>query len=328
MEPPTGNVNQSECKKRKRQHDGKGPAKKKSTTQNGNYSGYYGYRDPEKDMRVEVMKSEWFKDKKVLDIGCNSGLVTLKIFTKFSPVLTIGTDLDEKLIRSANTILSKRRKKSLSNAKRRARREELQNQKSAQDSTQPTTESCTTTTEALARAKCENSLFTREIQFITADILTDHECYHRKYDTILCLSVTKWIHLNNGDEGIMKFFKKCYEMLEPDGKFILEPQQWKSYRKKCGTWEKTKANFSKIQIKPPTFPNVLKEIGFVAHEELKLPQIDQEKAGFNRPIYVFYKSAPLVEALAPPSDPVEVSPGTETTVTESPIDLIPVQNSG
>jgi hypothetical protein len=46
------------------------------------------------------------------------------------------------------------------------------------------------------------------------------------------MSVTKWIHLNWGDEGVMKLFRRVYELLEDDGIFIVEPQPWKSYKKK------------------------------------------------------------------------------------------------
>lgn len=53
-----------------------------------------------------------------------------------------------------------------------------------------------------------------------------------KYDTIICLSTTKWIHLNFGDEGIKRLFDKVYRSLRINGVFILEPQEWRSYKKK------------------------------------------------------------------------------------------------
>lgn len=51
---------------------------------------------------------------------------------------------------------------------------------------------------------------------------------------IYSFSITKWIHLNWGDEGIKKLFQKVSDLLVKGGLFILEPQNWKSYNKrKC-----------------------------------------------------------------------------------------------
>lgn len=46
----------------------------------------------------------------------------------------------------------------------------------------------------------------------------------------MCLSVTKWVHLNQGDKGLKRLFAKVKEALVPGGWFILEPQPWRSYK--------------------------------------------------------------------------------------------------
>ncbi len=53
-----------------------------------------------------------------------------------------------------------------------------------------------------------------------------------EFDIILALSLSKWIHLNWGDAGIKRFFKKVYHHLRPGGRFILEPQPFNSYAKR------------------------------------------------------------------------------------------------
>ena len=71
--------------------------KTKKVFKYGNYEHYYGYRkghSNEIDKRVKLFRKEWFDGKKVLDIGCNAGLVTLDIGmrmfeTLLCPSLTI-----------------------------------------------------------------------------------------------------------------------------------------------------------------------------------------------------------------------------------------------
>lgn len=53
-----------------------------------------------------------------------------------------------------------------------------------------------------------------------------------EYETIIAFSVTKWVHLNFGDEGLKRFFRRIYLALVPGGRLILEPQPWSSYRVK------------------------------------------------------------------------------------------------
>ena len=45
------------------------------------------------------------------------------------------------------------------------------------------------------------------------------------------LSISKWIHLNGEDEGLMRFFQRVHSVLRVGGSFVLEPQEWESYHK-------------------------------------------------------------------------------------------------
>lgn len=52
------------------------------------------------------------------------------------------------------------------------------------------------------------------------------------FDTVLCLSLTKWIHLNWGDAGIKRLFHRIFAHLRPGGYLILEAQSFQSYSKR------------------------------------------------------------------------------------------------
>ena len=70
----------------------------------GNYDMYYGYRNHgafEEDLRLSVMKKEWFQGKVCLDVGSNTGQVTLAIAHEFAPTKITGIDIDGKLVRIA-----------------------------------------------------------------------------------------------------------------------------------------------------------------------------------------------------------------------------------
>lgn len=53
------------------------------------------------------------------------------------------------------------------------------------------------------------------------------------------------VHVNTGDEGLLKLFRRAFECLSPGGVFVLEPQPWSSYRqafrkqKVLGFWRLT-----------------------------------------------------------------------------------------
>ena len=135
-----------------------------------------------------------------------------------------------------------------------------------------------------------------------------------RYDTILCLSVTKWIHLNWGDDGLIRAFKRRFLQLRSGGVLILEAQPFESYKKKklpvrileyysfrrkyfsyARFWSnvisfqvKLRSNVDKIELFPSMFENYLiSKIGFKSCETLPVP--NNKSQGFQRPVQIFQK---------------------------------------
>lgn len=111
------------------------------------------------------------------------------------------------------------------------------------------------------------------------------------YDVILCLSVTKWVHLNWGDEGLKLMFKRIFLNLRPGGRLVLEPQPFSSYKKKKNLTEKIRANYDAIRFRPEHFIDYLLSdmVGFATFEVLEIPQ--HKASGFQRPLYLLTKAS-------------------------------------
>lgn len=79
--------------------------------QHGNYNRYFGFESLNKnmDVRLKIFQRNihLFKNKDVLDVGCNCGLMTLAIAKYFSPKSITGIDIDKKLISIARSKLKK-----------------------------------------------------------------------------------------------------------------------------------------------------------------------------------------------------------------------------
>lgn len=112
-----------------------------------------------------------------------------------------------------------------------------------------------------------------------------------KYDTIMCLSTVKWVHLNYGDIGVKLLFYNIYSELKDGGIFIFEPQNWKSYKKRRNLNERIKTNFSNISFRPEQFKTFLEEVyNFKCINKLQPPS--NSKKSFDRPIFIFRKELP------------------------------------
>lgn len=254
----------------------------------GNYNRYYGYRNPNssQDLRLKCFKKEWFEGKDVLDLGCNVGHVTLTIARDFNPHVILGMDIDTALIKAARNNL----------------RYYVQNQVSVPGMSRkgknfPVSFSVTSGPLAapVVQGSEDNLSFPHNVLFkqenyvpCSGEVLSKQK---PMYDVILCLSVTKWIHLNWGDEGLKLMFKRIFLNLRPGGRLVLEPQPFSSYKKKKNLTEKIRANYDAIRFRPEHFIDYLLSdmVGFATFEVLEIPQ--HKASGFQRPLYLLTKAA-------------------------------------
>lgn len=252
----------------------------------GNYNRYYGYRNPQccQDVRLKCFRKEWFTGKDVLDLGCNVGHITLTIAREFSPHVIMGIDIDTSLIQAAKNNLRYYVKTPFSVPGTSGKGMDFPMSFSVTSG--PLAAPVLGTGENLSFP--HNVIFKQE-NYVpsSSEVLSKQKSM---YDLILCLSLTKWIHLNWGDEGLKLMFKRIFLNLRPGGKFILEPQPFSSYKKKKNLTEKIRSNYDAIRFRPEHFIDYLlsDSVGFATFEVLEIPQ--HKAAGFQRPMYLLTKS--------------------------------------
>lgn len=238
----------------------------------GNYNRYYGYRNQSEaeDLRLVAFKQhpEFFVGRDVCDIGCNYGEITMTIAREIGVKFITGLDIDKDLIGVARKHMAEARKN-------------FKKSKSMDDDA----------------AQPENNNryegFPYNMAFRQCNYVLDHEhlldLVTEDFDTILCLSVTKWIHLNFGDVGLKLAFKRMYRQLRGGGRLILEAQPWKGYKRRKKLTPTILKNYQEIALFPNKFEEYLlsDEVGFTECYNLKVPS--HSAKGFQRPIQVFVK---------------------------------------
>ncbi|KAM9348102.1 7SK snRNA methylphosphate capping enzyme [Symphorus nematophorus] len=340
----------------------------KKKFQYGNYNKYYGYRNPgaSEDPRVRVFRPEWFQGKDVLDLGCNSGHLTLYIAKMLRPARILGLDIDSGLVHAARKNIRHYLSELQTQQARRAMQSTEQEERNGNESHTGTdkkhneaesqdengkpvkgesgpaeavndNDSCHadetgtqrqgSKTEEMEQGDCDSppadhsvscsfpvSLrisrgpiaappltetsaarpgeFPSNVSFIKANYVLENDnlllTQRPEYDVIMCLSLTKWVHLNWGDSGLKRLFKRVYRHLRPGGLFILEPQPWESYVRRKKLTDNISRNYHNIRLKPDQFSSYLTtEVGFTSFEYLGAPKCSIR--GFQRPIYLFHK---------------------------------------
>ncbi|KAL1921984.1 uncharacterized protein VTP21DRAFT_10626 [Calcarisporiella thermophila] len=251
----------------------------------GNYAFYYGYRNKgeAQDPRLRLMQRAWFEGRKVLDIGCNSGILTIDVAIHFQPSQILGVDIDPSLVRKAERNVQLQY--STLKPPRKCNSAETESEDELQVGYFPISMPLLFGTIPLPGENCG---FPGNITFRCTDWVENEDEDKEAFDVVLALSITKWIHLNKGDTGIKRFFKKAYSVLQPGGMFILEPQLWKTYAKRSKINQNMTDNYRRTQFYPYQFREyLLNEIGFREMRDLGRPETLSK--GFQRPMELYIK---------------------------------------
>lgn len=169
----------------------------------GNFINYYDFNSAPERLNLLPPEANLWKTTSqntnepyfVLDVGCNAGNFTqllYKFLTTMQPdrrVIVLGIDIDPTLIERA----------------------------------------------AQANQYVQNVFYScyNIMEYNSADddnnCIANHMKLHGKmrFDVVCCFSITMWIHLNNGDNGLERFLDLMVQFSEI---LIIEPQRWKCYQ--------------------------------------------------------------------------------------------------
>ncbi|XP_057711664.1 7SK snRNA methylphosphate capping enzyme-like isoform X2 [Corythoichthys intestinalis] len=279
--------------------------KDKHRYQYGNFCRYYGYRGsygngwegrvgPAEDARFRLLRDDWFREKKVLDVGCGAGHLALAVARAFNPVHVLGVELDERLVHAAKQNIRHFLSHDLAEKERRCRSSPTSEGVEKKDDVRllafPLSLRVSRGPLAappLVLAPPPTCRFPNNVTFIQGDYVSDREPWpgQGRYDVILCLGVTKWVHLHAGDEGVTRLFRRAFRSLSPGGLFILEPQSWRRYGRSKKASATTYPRYKSLQVKPEHFTSFLTDnVGFSSYRRLT-------RTGEKRPIYLFHKNS-------------------------------------
>lgn len=251
-------------------------------TPHGSYARYYDRRDLENDPRLAAILpviQALPEAPALLDVGCNVGKFTALVASAVNLAEATGIDLDPALVEKAARAA-------------RAKQAAACRADVAADAFSPL--SCRVVQRGFVAGSGEGECgYPFNVSFAAEDFASVVPGIvaggGARFDVVLCLSVTKWVHLDGGDAALMRLFHRMFAVLRPGGVLVLEPQPKISYkrarRKGMGT-----RTFREMEIRPDQFADVLvKDVGFERVSVLREVMKGQGKA-FNRPILAFYKA--------------------------------------
>lgn len=227
-----------------------------SPPEHGNFRRYYTFRPGVNDRRLAQIPAKYFLGRSLLDVGCNSAEFTLMVARRYHPLFVEGIDIDGDLVLAAES-----------------RRGRVLEGVAAMRTVLPVT---------WGRW---DAYFRDSIRFTQADVLEHRP--KRAFGTVMCLSVSKWVHLNHGDEGLLRLFDALHSAIEPQGFLVFEYQRWQSYRNSRNVSLASRTSFDRIQVRPEEFIGLLVRRGWRVVERFN--EEEEPDCRFTRPLLVLQK---------------------------------------
>ncbi|WFD38207.1 uncharacterized protein MJAP1_001155 [Malassezia japonica] len=274
----------------------------------GNFRRYYGMRSARAAQAASVDRMDervaallkWYNSQRgdvraperVLDVGCNAAKPLIELCQHADPPLerAVGVDIDPVLVSDAKAAV-------------RAAWSQMQpDVPGSQEGAADYFPACFAThLGPLALPPGPARGFPKCIALYEADWVT-HDCAplaHEDalgYDLILCFSLTKWIHLNQGDGGLVRFLHRLCACLRPGGILALEVQPWRSYDQARSVSRDLRQAYAALRLYPDDMEYVLGVFGLIPLG----PVAVGTGYGFRRPVLLYQQPAPAPTLLPPP----------------------------
>ncbi|KAI9823792.1 MAG: hypothetical protein M1819_001139 [Sarea resinae] len=210
-----------------------------------------------------------FEAKHVLDVGCNAGAVDVQLALEFQAASVTGVDIDQQLVRRAQSHLSfcwsRSKPGNTPEADYFPASAILELGHRPYPPVRPAPSDNVHDRHSAAAAATPLSPFPHNVAFFCEDwaLSASSSPSQGRYDVILALSVIKWIHLEHLDAGLRALFRKFASALNGGGYLILELQPWSSYEKAIHPRKAPHfaSSLRKLTIRPEDFDSLLGEEG-------------------------------------------------------------------
>ena len=200
---------------------------------------------------LELCAPNIFRNRNILDIGCNIGDISLTIAAFHQPNRVWAFDLDKNLIDRSIGILQNIRL--IKNC--RVSSSPYNDFTKSQDGKNCKFDSSIVNKIANLAHECKIRLgrFPYNISFFVYDALSSDQFILNKcpnVNTILILGLFKWIHLIHGDKGISEFIIRVARYLGHGSYVVIELFNKKSYKKAVNIIASAKIRMPVITIRP------------------------------------------------------------------------------